>query len=83
MIRKAAAPDIDAVEKIYDELHQAEEEGEFLIRNKQRFRSKAPLRRLRLGLPANEKSRPIKDDFIWNPAATYSPGPSPAKYHRH
>ena len=27
MIRKAAAPDIDAVEKIYDELHQAEEEG--------------------------------------------------------
>ena len=27
MIRKAAASDIDAVEKIYDELHQAEEEG--------------------------------------------------------
>ena len=27
MIRKAAASDIDAVEKIYDELHQAEEDG--------------------------------------------------------
>ena len=21
--------------------------------------------------------------IIWNPAATYSPGPFPAKYHRH
>lgn len=31
MIRKAAASDIDAVEKIYDELHQAEEEGTVTI----------------------------------------------------
>ncbi len=31
MIRKAAAADIDAVEKIYDELQQAEEEGKAVI----------------------------------------------------
>lgn len=31
MIRKAAASDIDAVERIYDELHQAEEEGTMTI----------------------------------------------------
>ena len=30
----------------------------------------------------NKKDTQLGVFFIWNPAVSYSPGPSPAKYHR-
>ena len=36
----------------------------------------------RLLLGTNKKDTRLGVFFIWDPAVTYSPGPSPAKYHR-
>ena len=38
-----------------------------------------------LNLTNKVKKKPLvsTSGFLWNPAATYSPGPLPAKYHRH